>query len=771
MINAKKIECLIGILIFPLLLLSQNCSLSLKGTVLDTGTKIPLPFSTIYLKGENLGTSADDQGHFEIENLCAGEYHIEVSHIGCEAEEIFLKLSADTIVNILLHHHDELLDEVLVHGTQEDNSAQMSNTISTEEINQKSNQNIADILEGIAGVSTLKNGSGISKPVIHGLYGNRVAVLNNGVIQSGQQWGNDHAPEIDPFVADHISVVKGAAALAYGGNALGSVVLVESDNIKEDPHLHGKANYIFESNGLGHTANLKLSKFDKWAAWQIGGTFKRKGDNHTPNYFLTNTGKSEANASVQLEKKISKSWESQLYYSLFQTEIGVLRGSHIANLTDLQSALSQSVPFFTKDTFSYEIGAPRQEVKHHLLKWENQFFLNEATVLKFKYAGQINDRKEYDVRRGGRTDTPSLSLDQTTHFGELILNKTFSNQLFLKTGLQYTFVDNDNVFGTGTFPLIPDYRKFQPSAFAILQKEKGNLFLEIGARYDLKHLRVAWFTQGANSELMRTNHTFNNYSVSGGLRYRINPNLKVRFNIGHMLRSPEINELYSAGLHQGISAIEQGNPALKSERSVKLIGNIDWFAADKLFVQVLGYFQNINDYIYLKPADEFRLTIRGSFPVFNYEQTDTRIYGTDILLSFEPQEHLKLTSKYAIVRANDLTADLALINIPADNWTNTLSYSLRDHTKFKNSFFAVNGKYVFRNNRLEPGQDFIPTPEAYFLLGLSMGTQLQMDENKLKLSLSVENALNATYRDYLNRLRYFADDPGRSINVRLAYEF
>ena len=51
----------------------------------------------------------------------------------------------------------------------------------------------------------LRNGSGISKPVIHGLFGNRVTILNNGITQSGQQWGNDHAPEIDPFVADHLS--------------------------------------------------------------------------------------------------------------------------------------------------------------------------------------------------------------------------------------------------------------------------------------------------------------------------------------------------------------------------------------------------------------------------------------------------------------------------------------------------------------------------------------------------------------------------------------
>ena len=149
----------------------------------------------------------------------------------------------------------------------------------------------------------MRNGSGISKPVVHGLFGNRVAILNNGIAQSGQQWGSDHAPEIDPFVADHLSVVKGASALAYGGNSLGSVVLVETDNIQEDPHLHGEVNYTLQSNGWGHTLNSTIEKNGSWAAWRITGTLKRQGDNRTSNYFLTNTGKKENNLALQIEKQ------------------------------------------------------------------------------------------------------------------------------------------------------------------------------------------------------------------------------------------------------------------------------------------------------------------------------------------------------------------------------------------------------------------------------------------------------------------------------------
>ena len=129
----------------------------------------------------------------------------------------------------------------------------MHNAIYKEKIIAEGNKNLADVLATVSGVSVLKNGSGISKPIIHGLYGNRVTILNNGLVQAGQQWGNDHAPEIDPFVADHISVVKGAGSLQYGSSALGGVVMVDPYKISQDPHLHGKSTYVFQTNGLGHT--------------------------------------------------------------------------------------------------------------------------------------------------------------------------------------------------------------------------------------------------------------------------------------------------------------------------------------------------------------------------------------------------------------------------------------------------------------------------------------------------------------------------------------
>jgi iron complex outermembrane receptor protein len=762
----------IFVLIFPTIFFAQDCNITLTGFVLDQGTNIPLAYSTIFLENIEDGAVADEAGFFAIKNICPADYHLKVSHIGCHSEEYFIKIDKDTTLQIYLSHHAELLNEVVIHGSQKDNSTEVSQTISRADIASKGNKNLSDILENISGVSVLKNGSGISKPVVHGLFGNRVAILNNGIAQSGQQWGNDHAPEIDPFVADHLSVVKGASALAYGGNSLGSVVLVETDKIQEDPHLHGEVNYALQTNGWGSTLNSTIEKNGKWAAWRLTGTLKRQGDSRTPDYFLTNTGKQENNLALQVEKQFHPKWKTDFYYSLFNTKIGILRGSQIGNLTDLEEAIGKDEPFFTKDEFSYNITFPRQEVTHHLVKAEAKYFLADEKVIKFKYGGQLNNRKEFDLRRGISDDRPALSLSLFSHHTEVAYNGSLGKKIFLKTGVQFEMTDNGNNPGTGVSPLIPNYRSYQTSTFWIMQNDQTKDWLfELGGRYSFKDLTVKIFTQTLPKELEILNHRFHNYAFSTGVRWKKNEHIKTNFNIGYLLRAPEVNELYSFGLHQGVSGIEEGNRDMDVEKSLKALLSLDFRIQDKLFIQALGYFQNIQDYIFLEPQEEFRLTIRGAFPVFLYQQTNANIAGLDLLLKYEPKQNLNFIAKYALVRGNDLTNDIGLVNIPSDNIFSSMTYTFKDGKKWKNNSLSFNGRYVFQQKRITEAQDFLLPPNNYFLLGLQVGTNYEWHDSDLKISLRAENLLNSTYRDYLNRLRYFADENGINVSLNLNYRF
>ena len=755
----------------PVLGFGQQCQTTITGTVVDESTGIPLPYGTVFIQELQVGVASDSLGRFQLKGLCKGAYHLQFNHIGCETHSVFISVVSDTTVEIAMHHHSELVDEVVIHDNKSDHTTQMSSSIGREAIKDETSKDLSIMLEQMVGVSSIKTGAGVSKPVIHGLSGNRVTILNNGIAQSGQQWGNDHAPEIDPFVADHISVVKGASALAYAGGSLGGVVLVEPDDIENDPHLHGEVNYIFQTNGLGHTLNARLQNYAKWAAWRVSATAKVIGDRQTPNYYLTNTGKREYNLALQMEKKLKPRWRMKLYYSFFNTEIGILRGSHIGNLTDLQEAFLREEPFFTSDAFSYSINQPRQMVQHHLLKLESQHILNEHQSLNFKYGGQLNNRQEFDVRRSGRSDSPALSLFQWDHFIESMYRQQFGEFLQMKIGAQFRFTDNTNNPETGILPLLPDYRAYRGAAFAILQRDKNKLLYEIGARYDLSYLQIVGFSTSVPRTIERNYHTFHNYGVSGGMRYKVLPQLKLSLDVGHVLRSPEVNELYSAGLHQGVSGIEEGNRNLGSERSTKVVLSADGALGKKLFVQVLGYYQFISNFIYLQPQPEFRLTIRGAFPLFSYQQTDATLAGADVLLSYEPIPRLRVIAKYAFLRGIDSRHNLPLIYMPANNLFGSIAYSFKDGKQRKNTAFTINGRYVFKQENLNADQDYLPAPDGYFLLGASLSSSFSWKETSFKCSLNAENMLNTTYRDYLNRQRYFANDLGWNLSVRVNYLF
>lgn len=750
---------------------AQDCSVIIRGQVLDESTGIPMEYADVFIQETRQGASADSLGYFKIEKVCPGRYHIQVSHIGCENENLYLELARDTFLYILLHHHAELLNEIAVHGSRQDNSTQIVNSISKEEISRESNKNFAELLEKIAGVSTLKNGSGISKPVIHGLYGNRIAIVNNGVIQAGQQWGNDHAPEIDPFMVDHLTVIKGAGALAYGGNGLGGIVLAENNPILPDPHLHGLINYIHQTNGRGHTINAQVQQHQSWASWRLSGTFKVAGDQKSPDYFLTNTGKKEKNLGVQIEKKWSDRWNSRFQYSLFNAQIGILRGSHIGNLSDLENAIGRPVPYFTSDKFSYRIESPRQSIQHHLVKLENKLFLKNDQVVSINYGGQLNQRKEFDVRRSGRSDLPALSLNQFNHFLEGIYNRAGNPGNLFKSGIQFNFSHNTNNPETGILPLIPDYQGFTGSAFGILQHQKNNSQWELGLRYDLKNIYAVTISQTLPRTINRYNLAFHNLNVSLGNKFQLDPAAHLTANLGYAIRSPEVNELFSFGLHQGVSGLEEGNTALRQEKSLKAITALDARVLNKFFFQVVGYWQYVNDYIYLQPRKEFRLTIRGAFPVFSYLQTDATIWGTDIMASCEWSKHFKSTAKMSLVSGQDIENHLPLIYMPPAQVQADLRYSFGQNGIASNSFLTFQAKRVFKQNRIESEQDFLDTPASYTLIGLEAGTSTSINHSRLKFSIQVDNLLNIKYRDYLNRLRYFSDEPGVNISFRANYSF
>ncbi len=766
-----RFSSLLFFLLLSQLTSAQQCNYQISGTITDELTQAPLPYATVFIEETQQGIAADENGYYRIGNICLESVHVRINHVSCEPLRQFIKLTTATQLDFKLHHHAELLNELQVHGSTSEKSTQVNSSVNSVDINKNGNQNLADILDQLTGVTTLKNGSGISKPVINGLFGNRISILNNGIAQSGQQWGIDHAPEIDPFSADHLTVVKGVSALAYNGSTLGGVVLVESKPIPNEPHAHGAVNYLYNTNGRGNTLNTKIEKSGKWVNWRVNGTIKIQGDTHAPNYFLTNTARREANAAIRIEKRLNEKWNTTLIYSIFNTDVGILQGSQIGNLTDLRLALSREIPFFTADKFSCAIEEPRQAVNHHLAKLEFNALLSPNKTLKLTYGGQLNNRREFDARRGDRSSKPVLSLSQWSNFVEAKYAQDFPEGSTLIAGIQETITDNTNVPETGINPLIPDYLAFNTALFALYNKKNDRWLHELGVRLENKQLNVVRITRTIPREIERINQNFTYYGISAGSQLSLSNRVTLNGNVGIAMRPPEVNELYSFGLHQGVSSIEEGNENLKSEQSVKALVSARYHARKFIFLEVTPYIQNINNFIYLQPQRDFLLTIRGAFPYFKFEQTQALLYGTDALVSIEPSERLKIINKFSFVRGIDQTNGIPLVFIPPANVSSALKLILPDAVRLTDNTFNLEIEHTATQRNLLPEQDFVLPPARYTLVNASVDTQLKINKYYISLGLAASNLLNTSYRNYLNRLRYFADDVGRNITLHTKITF
>ncbi|MBT5163934.1 MAG: TonB-dependent receptor, partial [Lentimicrobiaceae bacterium] len=130
-----------------------------------------------------------------------------------------------------------------------------------------------------------------------------------------------------------------------------------------------------------------------------------------------------------------------------------------------------------------------------------------------------------------------------------------------------------------------------------------------------------------------------------------------------------------------------------------------------------------------------------------------------------------ITGKYSCLNGHDLSNDIPLVYMPPNNLYADFSYYIPKFGKFQNIEFQINSRLVFEQKNILPSQDFLAPPESYYLIGLKASAEKQLSKLRLNMYVRVENLLNETYRDYLNRQRYFADDLGFNLIVGINISF
>ncbi|MCI4669774.1 MAG: TonB-dependent receptor [Bacteroidia bacterium] len=756
---------------------AQDCSLTVEGILMGESSQQPLAFASVQIKEKRIGTFTDSLGHFKIEGLCPGTYTFICDHIACEHLEISMRIdSAENKRNFILKHHELHVDEVTISRKK---AEEYDNTVVSQIEGQALEENVGkqlgDILAKIPGVNVLKTGPSISKPIIHGLHSNRVLILNNGIRQEGQQWGSEHAPEIDPFIANKLTVVKGASGLRYGPGAIGGVVLVEPEDMRDSVGIGGKIHLQGQSNGRvgivsGHLEG-KVPNF-RPLSWRIQGTIKKGGNFHTPGYFMQNTATREQNFSGHLRyETFSKGWE--LFYSQFNSIIGILSPAHLGGRRDLERALASPTPIGADTVgFTYDFVRPYQDIKHHLAKAKYFWRIPSLGKINAVYSFQHNNRREFDKHKPRGTDEngedkAELDFSISTHTLEANLEHSLSTEIEGVVGGAGVY--QNNLLKGRMF--IPNYVLFGGEVFWIEKWRRDNWELEGGIRYDYRWVHSAREEAGIDIFSIRD---FQSFSANLGGNLFINRKLTATVNLGRAWRPPHVNELFSDGLHHGAGAIEIGDSTLNSEKAIKLVGSLD-YNGERFKANLIVYNQWFESFIYRKPGG-IQATIRGAFPAFNYAQTQAMLSGGDVNMSFRILNSLEWQGQASYLRAWNTGDNEPLIFMPANRFSNSLKFELAGRGKITNSYIKLNWLHVLEQTLVPTSEDPLerdwrPPPPAYNLVGLDAGTQLNFGGQRLMLIFSVDNLFNTTYRDYLNRFRYFTDELGRNISLRLTYTF
>ena len=767
-------------------LLLLLCALSTFGQsrlqlqVEDT-QQLPLVGAVVHFMGKHYLTDSD--GKVTIEKLPKGTYPIKITYLGFHDYEATISIPFSQPYKVLMKETVNQLEAVTVVSNNLIRKVECRlpcrvDVIREDGFLKHSGDELSKMLTQIAGVSMIQTGATIAKPVIHGLHSNRILILNNEVRQEGQQWGADHAPEIDPTVADQISVVKGAESVRYGSDALGGVILITPNKLPYGDGVHGRLLPSFASNGrkTALTASVEGSvpKFHSWA-WRVQGTLKRSGDLSTANYLLNNTAARETNFSVATGVQ-KKKGTAEVFYSRYENESSVFYGSHIGNLDDLLGRFEIGRPITTYP-FSYTINAPKQKVVHHLLKAKAFYHLPFGGKLTAQYAFQKDIRQEFSLRRMDRTRIPALNMELTTHTLDIDWQHSY-NRWETMIGGSFGKQDNYNQPGTGVVPVIPNFASLSYGIFGIQRYDYQKWLAEVGLRYDYKYLNADGYDM--YSQRYGGEHQFHNITYSAGALYRFDRWIDLSTNVGVAWRAPHVNELYSSGLHHGAGTYDLGDETLQSETGIKWLTSFA-YKHPKLSLNVDMYLQWIKNYIYDYPTGEVRTLFSGVYPIFQYTQADAFFRGVDLearllLIKWHRLNDYELSYelKSSVVFANEMQTKRYFPFIPAPRLSQHLKWNIDPNGGLlRNLVVGIGHTFVAKQTRFEPSQELVPTtPDAYHLFEANIGTTLKIgDQQTLGIRVSAENLLNTEYKEYTNRFRYYAHDLGRNVFVRLNYNF
>ncbi|MGZ3938127.1 MAG: TonB-dependent receptor [Flavisolibacter sp.] len=766
----------------------QKNRTKLLGRVTDTKTGAPLVGASVILSESKVGTFADTSGNYNLNNVPLGHTLIEISSAGYKSlvDHVDIKEGTNT-KNFTLSPSVMENEAVTITSVGSATSVRKApvpiTRVNKSELLSTPSTNIVDAISRQPGVSQLTTGPAISKPIIRGLGYNRLVVINDGVRQEGQQWGDEHGIEIDENSVSRVEIVKGPASLIYGSDALAGVINFITTN--PVPVNTIKANLL----GSYNTNNKQRSFYGSvggnhngfnWSGWgdlTAAADYKNKYDGPVWN---SNFNNKNFGGYVGY----NGAWGfTHLIVSNFNQKLGIIEGTRdssgfIKNLpggidgTPAESDFNSTTP-----------AIPYQHIQHFKVIADNSFKIGSGRVT-LNLAWQRNQRQEF-----GNPDAPE---EKSLAFSLKTFNYNasyhFNDKKGWTTSIGIGGMQQANQNG-GVEVLIPEYDLFDIGTFVYSQKTIGKTTLSGGLRFDNRTLDSKELAQGSVLKFSGFKKNFSNVSASAGASYAATENFVLKLNLARGFRAPSIPELASNGAHEGTNRYEYGDPNLKSETSWQ--GDFGFeINSEHVLFNASTFYNAINNFIFYTRlsnsagGDSLVLVDQSYIPAFKFEQRTAHLGGFEALIDLHPHPldwlHWQNTISYVRATFTDPIEGIRNVPfIPATRWLSELRAEvLKKGKTFRDLSLYFETDHTFSQDKPFTAYGTETATSGYTLLNAGITANInRKDKTLFSLYLLGNNLGDVAYQNHLSRLKYTDVNPltgrqgvfntGRNFSIKL----
>ena len=710
---------------------ASDTTQTLEGKVVEIRSGTRLVGVTVRIVGLEKDVQTDANGQFKFDGVPTGQQTLQFARVGYRQFEKAVEVNASTpYIRIELETLPFQLQTIRIYGSNRELSQFEETTdlaLSEAELQRRVGMTLASALANETGVSQRTMGRAVARPVIRGLGGDRLLILENGERTGDKSASSaDHAVSIDPTSAKGVEVTRGPASLIYGSSTLGGVINVKNNNIPQvlperlDMHLTLQGESV--NSGVTGTTGFTVPIGD--FAGNLEWNRRLASDIQTPIGVLENTALSNVNFSGGVS--LIKPWGFiGASGSNYRSDYGI-PGSPEGHITGVNIAL---------DRQRYE--------------GQMEYRFNTASLKKVKLQTAYTRYQHQELESNG-----TLGVE----FGLLTYNASAMAYVLDNAivGVSGEYRDH----ATGGFYWTPHTREFALAGFYLNQYNFDKLTLQGAVRYDIR--RSEPFRPGTVIRAGTVQRRdFNGMSAATSGIYHWTDKLSGGLTLMKTFRPPGIEELFSDGPHLAVYSYEIGNAALEPE-----VGwGADLFArySDDRFKLNFALFRN-RIYNYLIPTNtgekEWGSGAAGWLWIYQYMGHHVVMNGAEIQIGGEvlSQVHLQFDMSYVMGTILEVSRQ-PLERIPPLNGKVVLSYT---PSRFH---FHVTSRFSGSQTRLGKFEE--PT-DGYLVYDIGSYLNFSWWQLENMVVFEIENLFDTTYREHLSRIKSVMPEPGR--NVKFLYK-